>query len=59
MLWRYRVRCPRGRNGEGWMETVLIIVGIALAVLLLISGTVVVVLNVKLFRRIWNDLDQD
>lgn len=41
------------------MQTVLIIVGIALAVLLLISGTVVVVLNVKLFRRIWNDLDQD
>lgn len=38
---------------------ILITLGIALGVLLLIVGTVIVVLNLALFRRIWNDLDQD
>lgn len=38
---------------------IFIILGIALGVLLLIVGTMIVVLNLKLFSRIWNDLDQD
>jgi hypothetical protein len=58
MRWAYHEPCLRGHNGEGRME-ILIMLGIALGVLLLIVGTVIVVLNLKLFSRIWNDLDQD